>query len=64
MINRLADDFNNTSEGLRTALIIKTGGGPDWDTVPNKYFFENIYDVVIAEGESFAAADAGDKSWV
>lgn len=68
LVNRAAGSFQNIdvvlNEGLRTAGIVKTTGGPEYDDDINKHFWELIYDVVISEGESFATADSGEAVWV
>jgi len=68
LINRKASSLNDidvtANEGLRVALVLKTGGAPDYDDRVNKHFYELVYDVVMSEGESFAEADRGDAPWV
>lgn len=67
LVNRTAGTFTSVdvvaNTGLRVAAIVKTGGGQDWDDTVKKQFWENIYDVVISEEESYAVADAGNKTW-
>jgi len=68
LVNRSAGDYQSVNEdtntGYRVAGIIKTGGGIDFDEEHNCHTFELIYDIIISEEESFAAATSGEADWI
>lgn len=68
LINRKASSLSEidvpTNIGLRVAKTLKAGGFINFDKETGLYYAEIEYDCVISEGESFAVADAGNRSWL
>lgn len=68
MINRKASSISEinvpANTGLRIAKCLKSGGFINFDKETGLYYSETEYDAVISEGESFAAADSGNRAWV
>lgn len=67
LFNREGSDFNNidvpTNTGVRICQLLKATRSMDYDPELKYFYGEVVFEVVRSEGESFAAADAGDKPW-
>lgn len=67
LVNRKASSLSEINvaldTGLRVANCLKDGGEIDFDKQTEKYYNETHYKCVISEGESFIAANAGNRAW-
>jgi hypothetical protein len=68
LFNREGGAYNKidvpTNTGVRVCSFLKIHRFFDYDSEIKKHYCEITFEVVRSEGESFAAADAGDRLWV
>jgi len=67
IFNREGSKYNEidvpTNTGVRVCNILKTTRDINYDEILKYHYAEVIFEAVISEDESFAAADAGNKVW-